>query len=198
MKLTALVFIGCLIGCVSAPPAEPNNVCSIFAEKDDWYKPAKKAEKRWGTTVATAMAFTHRESSYIADAKPPRGKVMWIIPWRRPSSAYGYAQATDDTWEDYKSETRHWFVGRDDFSDAMDFIGWYNQRSHKQLGISKRDPYHLYLAYHEGLSGYRSGRWKNNAKLKQQAKKVERLSVSYQRQLSGCEGKLSSGWWPFS
>ena len=43
---------------------------------------------------------------------------------------------------------------RDDFADAIDFVGWYNHQSVKRSGISPQNTYGLYLAYHEGHGGY--------------------------------------------
>ena len=97
-----------------------------------------ETEREWGLPIPVGMAFVHRESSYVADAKPPRGRLLWVIPWRRPSSAYGYAQATDEAWSDYRKATSRWMVDRDDFSDALDFIGWYNDRSARTLRLSKQ------------------------------------------------------------
>ena len=82
------------------------------------------------------------------------------MPWRRSSSAYGYAQATNEAWKDYKKDTGRRFVQRDDFADAIDFIGWYNDRSHKRLKLRKNDAYRLYLAYYNGHTGYSQGRWR--------------------------------------
>ena len=41
------------------------------------------------------MAIIKQESSFIADAKPDRRKLLGFIPWKRKSSARGYAQAID-------------------------------------------------------------------------------------------------------
>ncbi|MEM9624400.1 MAG: hypothetical protein AAF993_22360 [Pseudomonadota bacterium] len=175
-----------LSACSSNPPRQPDNVCAIFAEKRGWHKQARKAQKRWGTPVHIAMAFVHRESAYVADAKPPRKKLLGIVPWRRLSSAYGYAQATDDTWREYEAESRRWFTDRDDFADAMDFIGWYNHRSHRRLGIAKTDAYRLYLAYYTGHGGYRRGVWKGSATIQGYARKVSDQANRYHQQLRRC------------
>ncbi len=172
--------------CASNPPANPNNACSIFDENGGWYKAARKSEKRWGTPVYISMAFVHRESSYVGDARPPRKKLLGIVPWKRLSSAYGYAQATDEAWEDYEKESSRWFTDRDDFGDAMDFIGWYNHRSHRKLGISKSDAYHLYLAYYTGPTGYRQGHWKKSPTIQGYAKKVADQAARYRAQLQRC------------
>ena len=194
----ALVLLAslALAGCASSPPEEPDNACGIFSEKEKWYSEARKARKKWGLPVAMGLAFVHQESAYESEAKPPRGRLLWVVPWLRSSSAYGYAQATDEAWSDYRRATNSWLAERDDFGDALDFIGWYNDRSHRELGIGKSDAYHLYLAYHEGPTGYRSGRWNNKSHVKTYASKVSRRYDRYRDQLSKCSSQLEKrrGW----
>lgn len=175
-----------LASCTANPPRKPNNICSVFDEKRGWQKAARKAQRRWGLPVHVAMAFVHRESSYVANAKPPRKRLLGLVPWSRLSSAYGYAQATDEAWEDYLKDTKRWFVDRDNFADALDFIGWYNHRSHRQLGIAKDDAYRLYVAYYAGPSGYRRGAWQKSATIKGYANKTANQARRYQQQLRSC------------
>lgn len=175
-----------LQGCGASVPQRPDDVCKIFDEKRGWYRAARKAKKRWGMPIHIGMAFVHRESSYVANAKPPRRRLLGILPWKRLSSAYGYAQATDEAWEDYAKQTKRWFIDRDDFDDAMDFIGWYNHRSHKKLGIAKNDPYHLYLAYYAGPGGYARGVWKRSSTIQGYARKVQTQAGRYAAQLKRC------------
>ncbi|MDA1074796.1 MAG: hypothetical protein O3A63_08565 [Proteobacteria bacterium] len=184
-------------GCSVSPPDRPDDLCQIFDERPKWYRQALDAQDEWGLPVSVGLAFVHRESSYQAKAKPPRGTFLWVFPGRRPSSAYGYAQATDAAWQDYQKATGAWLVGRDDFGDALDFIGWYNDRSARHLRIAKTDAYHMYLAYYTGLSGYASGKWKSDAKIKGYARKVGDRTAQYQHQLERCEHKLKRSWWPF-
>ena len=181
--LSGVVALG---SCAANPPRQPDNACGIFEEKGSWYKAAREAKKKWGMPVHVGMAFVHRESHYVADAKPPRKKLLGVVPWRRLSSAYGYAQATDEAWQDYVADTDRWFVDRDDFDDAMDFIGWYNDRSHKHLGIAKNDSYRLYLAYYTGPTGYRRGVWKNSPTIQGYAQKVKSQAGRYALQLQKC------------
>ena len=107
-------------GSANAAPQDPNNICTILAQNKGWYTAAVKASQRWELPMHIGLAFIHRESSFVAKAKPPRKKVLGIVPWRRSSSAYGYAQATDEAWKDYKKDTGRRFVQRDDFADALD------------------------------------------------------------------------------
>ncbi len=184
-----------LSACAGKPPRQPDDLCAVFEERPGWYHDARAAEKQWGIPVHVSMAFVHRESSYVSNARPPRGRLLWVIPWTRPSSAYGYAQATDEAWTDYRRDTLSLLADRDDFEDAMDFIGWYNNRSARQLGIARDDAYHLYLAYHEGPTGYRRGSWRGKPTVRSYASKVSDKAARYRSQLARCEDDLGGGFW---
>lgn len=155
-------------------------------------------ERRWGTPIPVVMAFIDQESAYRHDARPPRDYLLGFIPWGRVTSAYGYAQALDGTWADYQRATGAG-GSRSDFDDATDFIGWYTDASQHQLGISKWDAYHQYLAYHEGRGGFRRGSHRQKPWLLQVARKVERQSRNYGGQLRQCRAELEEGrgGWPF-
>ena len=176
-------------GCASAPPSNPDNLCAIFKERPKWYRAAVKAERRWSVATPVMMAVMHKESSYIHDAKPPRRKLLRVIPLGRQSSAYGFAQATDAAWKDYLQDTGNRFAKRDDFADAVDFVGWYLARAHRLAGIPRTDARALYLSYYAGIGGYQRGTWKNNAWLKGAAAKVAARSGRYAGQLKPCRLK---------
>ena len=182
-------------GLANAAPKDPNNICTILAQNKGWYTAAVKASQLWELPMHIGLAFIHRESSFVAKAKPPRKKVLGIVPWRRSSSAYGYAQATDEAWKDYKKDTGRRFVQRDDFADALDFIGWYNDRSHKLLKLRKSDAYRLYLAYYNGYTGYSQGRWRKSNTIKGYAKKAAAQASLYKKQLRSCRGKSKKRSW---
>lgn len=193
MKLFCRFFLlGVLLsGCSSAPPGNPENICDIFSEKRSWYKKAKQSEKRWGTPVPILLAFAFQESSFRARAKPPRKKILGFIPGPRQASAYGYVQAINPTWKEYKKKAKQPGAKRDDFGDAMDFVGWYNDLSHKKARIAKTDAYNLYLAYHEGRGGFLKGTYESKDWLKKTAGKVAERSESYRGQLKLCEARFS-------
>lgn len=184
-------------GCTTAPPKNVNNLCDIFREKDDWYDDAVDASEEWGSPVPVMMAIIYQESRFKATAKPPRKKILGVIPGFRPSSAYGYSQAKKSTWKEYKSSAGRYGADRDDFADAIDFVGWYNKQSHRRSGISRKDPYRLYLAYHEGHGGYNRGSYRKKQWLLDVARKVERRSGTYQAQLQVCEEELKKDGWFF-
>ncbi|PTB82792.1 hypothetical protein C9986_02225, partial [Pseudidiomarina aestuarii] len=115
------IALGCsiLAGCATAPPEQPDNLCEIFREKRDWYDAAADMRDKWGVPIHIPMAIMYQESSFKHNAVPPRDYLLWIIPWGRVSSAYGYSQAKTPTWEDYQRETDNGWASRDDFDDAI-------------------------------------------------------------------------------
>ena len=117
MKLGLLMVAALILltVCASAPPENPNDICAVFDEKSAWYKKARRSSRRWGIPIPIMMSFIYQESSFKAKARPPRKKILWIIPGRRPASAYGYAQATKETWAAYKKSTGHWSADRNDY-----------------------------------------------------------------------------------
>ena len=195
MIKTLVMFTAILMlsGCTTAPPTSLNNICDIFEEERSWYKKARKSSRRWNTDIATMMAIVYQESSFEARAKPPRKKILWVIPGPRPASAYGYAQAIDSTWKAYQKATGKGGADRNEFGDAIDFIGWYNNRSQRTNKIARNDAYNLYLAYHEGHGGFVKRTYKNKQWLIGIATKVGKRATKYQTQLKSCEKKLNRG-----
>jgi hypothetical protein len=193
---TALLLVAVLFlsGCTSSTPAQQDNVCEIFYEKKGWYKDAKRSQRKWGTPIPVMMAFIHQESRFRARAKPPRKKILWIFPGPRPASAYGYSQATNETWKAYKKSTGSWSADRNKFHDAIDFIGWYNDQSYRRNRIQKTDAFNLYLAYHEGQGGYAKKSYVKKGWLTDVANKVSNRSGMYQGQLKTCEKNLNRNW----
>lgn len=186
--LTLLMFTFLLVSCVSRPPSDVNNICNIFKQYPKWYRDAKDVERRWRIPVTVQMAILHQESKFDAHARPPRTKLLWIIPWTRPSSAYGYTQALHTTWKQYKRSEGgggRWAT-RDAFDDAVDFVGWYANQANRTAGIPRDDAYRLYLAYHEGIGGYQRKTYLQKPWLIQVARKVKARSQIYQAQLNRC------------
>jgi len=199
LRLIPLSISMLLAACATSPPHNLNDGCSIFREQDDWYEYAKDAQDKWGVPIHVQLAIIWQESRFQAQAKAPKDTLLGFIPWGRKSSAYGYAQVKDSTWDWYMDKTGNSGADRDDFEDVTDFIGWYVNYTHKTLGISKWDAYNQYLAYHEGHGGYKRKTYNDKKWLTAVARKVEWRSMKYRKQISQCEDKLDSGWslWPF-
>ncbi|MEQ3634957.1 transglycosylase SLT domain-containing protein [Alcanivorax sp.] len=187
--LTLLLAVLTLSGC-AVTPTNTNNVCAVFDQRggwfNNWYKYAKNAEKEYGVPVPVLMATIYKESGFNARAKPPRTKLLGFIPWKRPSSAYGYPQALDGTWDWYKDATGRRGVKRNDFKDAVRFVGWYHYQSYKKNGVARNDTYNLYLNYYAGHGGYARGTWKNNKWMKGAAQRTASTANRYQQQMQGC------------
>ncbi|KTD48246.1 transcriptional regulator [Legionella quinlivanii] len=191
-RLLLLIPFLLLSACVSTPPPrDVNNVCSIFKQYPKWYLDAKDAERRWRVPVAVQMAIIHQESKFDANATPKRTKLLWIIPWKRPSSAYGYTQALRATWAQYKKSDGGVWAARDDFTDAVDFVGWYANQAYRRAGIQRDDTYNLYLAYHEGIGGFMRKTYLQKPWLIGVARKVKMRAMIYQAQMARC-GRGSS------
>ena len=183
-----ILFIFFLTGC-SSIPSNTANSCSIFNERYLWYKYAKKTEQKWGTPIYIQLAIIKMESDFDWLAKPARQKIFKVIPYKRPSSSFGYSQAVKGTWEQYKKETGNKLATIARFKDSVDFIGWYTNKSENILKISKQDAFKQYLAYHEGWGNFKH--YKKNKKVIGLAKKVEKQSNIYKKQLSNCRNSLN-------
>ena len=109
-----------------------------------------------------------------------------MIPIGRQSSAYGYSQALDGTWEEYQQETGNRRAKRDNIRHATDFMGWYMHNSSRRLGISKGDATGQYLAYHEGRSGFARQSYLGKPWLVRVASNVGQRAQMYRAQLVSC------------
>ena len=183
-----LLIIFFLTGC-SSIQSNTAISCSIFSERYLWNKYAKKTEQKWGTPIYIQLAIIKMESDFDWLAKPARQKIFKVIPYKRPSSSFGYSQAVKGTWEQYKKETGNKLATRARFKDSVDFIGWYTNKSENILKISKQDAFKQYLAYHEGWGNFKH--YKKNKKVIGLAKKVEKQSNIYKKQLLNCRNSLS-------
>ena len=197
---TLTVLVG---GCAhrQRTPTDIDNICQIFRQERDWYKSAYKSADKWRVDIPVLMAILHQESKFKAEAKPARTTCLCFFPGPRPSSAYGYAQAVDETWEKYKANSGNWGADRANFADAIDFVGWYCNLSYAICKIPRDDTYNLYLAYHEGHNGFNRKTYRKKTWLKKVARKVERQAQRYSQQLASCEDEFERPrpccLWPF-
>ena len=187
-KIKFFILFLLLLSC-SSIPSNTSDGCSIFSEKYLWYKFAKKTEKKWGTPIHIQLAIIRMESDFDWLARPERQKIFKIIPYKRPSSSLGYSQAVKGTWKQYKEETGNKLASRVLFKDSVDFIGWYTNKTYQILKISKKDAFKQYIAYHEGWGNYKH--YKKNKKVIGLARKVQKQSKIYKKQLSQCSRKLN-------
>ncbi len=194
VTLAVVCAIGGIVGWYyMKQPKNIDDLCSIFKEKPDWYQQALASEEQWGVPIPVQMAIIRQESSFRHDAKPEHLPLLGLrLPWKKSSSAYGYAQAIDTTWDLYMRKTGNTQATRDDFADAVDFVGWYASLTHDRLGIPKWDAYNQYLAYHEGHRGFRQQRHAAKDWLPGVARKVEGYAVTYAQQLSRCRIELEA------
>lgn len=191
--LAVLSGLTACAACATLPPKHSENLCQIFREKQDWYPATLQAAQRWGTPIAVQMAIIRQESSFIADAEPPRPTILGFLPWFRSSSAYGYPQAKDETWADYQKHSGNSWADREDFADSCDFVAWYCAVSRDKLGIAPSNANDLYLAYHEGHGGFRRNSHAAKNWLLQTARKVEQRAWVYDGQLNNCRQELENG-----
>ena len=188
--LRALVIVllaaSCGGGKQGQAPRNLDNACSILEQRPGYFRAMKAAERKYGVPVHVQMATIYQESKFISDARTPLRFTLGVIPMGRQSSAFGYSQALDGTWEEYLAETGRRGARRDDIRDATDFMGWYMTGTQRALGIPLSDAQNQYLAYHEGRSGFRRGSHNSKAWLLRVAAEVGARSRVYQGQLVGC------------
>lgn len=186
----ALFGMCALLGACSGrdkPPSTVVDACRMQTERPKWFDAMRRTEAKWGVPVSVQLATIARESSFRHDARPTRRIGSGIFSREVPrSSAYGYAQAIDGTWEGYLRDTGRRRADRSDFADSSDFIGWYMHSNSRVNGVSVRDTYNQYLAYHEGKAGFARGSYQKKAWLPPVARDVEAWATLYEQQLQSC------------
>lgn len=167
-------------------PRNLDDACSILNQRPTFLKAMRKSERRWGIPVHVQMATIYQESKFVGNARTPFRYILGVIPMGRQSSAYGYSQALDATWKEYKVGPGRAGAKRDDIGDATDFMGWYMAQSNERLGIAKTDARNQYLAYHDGRSGYARGSYNRKPWLIRIASNLGERSNTYRSQLQAC------------
>jgi len=180
------------IASCSSVPKYPENACKIFGERYLWYKHAKKSSEIYGAPIHIILAFVKKESGFNRWAKPKRKKLFKVVPYKRPSSSFGYSQAVNKTWELYKTETDNPFALRTRFKDSVMFIGWYINKTNKINKIPLNDSYRLYLNYYLGWGNYSKKVYKTDKKAIIYAKNVQKQSKIYKSQLTQCQKSLDN------
>ena len=183
-----LLLVAC--GGSKRQPSDINNICKIFAEKPRWYRSAKRIVARWGGNVHVPMAIIYQESSFKANARPPKKFLLGFIPTGRKSNAYGYSQALKSTWAEYEKATGNKWASRDNFGNAFDFVLWYMDKSHRINQVSKWNAREQYLNYHEGQGGFARGTHQSKRWLLNVSDKVGARAARFATQLNSCKPNL--------
>ena len=181
-----MVLASCGGGGYNSAPRNLDNACSILTQRPEYARAFKATERRWNVPVHVQMATIYQESKFVANARTPFRYVAGVIPMGRVSSAYGYSQALDGTWEEYQRDTGKRGARRNRIRDASDFMGWYMNISRDRNGIPLTDARRQYLAYHEGHTGYARGTYNRKSWLVRVSGEVGQRANMYARQLSNC------------
>ena len=141
MKIPNLTFVLLLTIISSDARWPPENWITFrhFRDKDGQHRRGRFTAEV-SVPVSVMMAFMHQESRFVAGAKPPRKQIWGFIPGPRPSDAYGYSQAKNSTWEWYKTKSGNHGADRDDFDDAIDFVGSTTTQLTRPMALRKTTP----------------------------------------------------------
>ena len=180
--------------CASVAPTPSNteiaDACALLQRNKEWHEALRETARNWGAPMGFQLAVIKQESSFNAEAAPPRGEAQWfgLVEGERLSSAFGYSQALNGTWKMYQEKTGKWTADRRNFRDAADFIGWYYNTNGQRVGLDQYAYREHYLVYHEGATGYMKGTWKAKAWLVDVAARVASQAARYESQISNCPG----------
>lgn len=186
LRLGVLLLLVSCGGGHNTAPRNLEDACSILEQRPTYLRAMQRAERKWGVPVHVQMATIYQESKFVANARTPHQYALGVIPMGRQSSAYGYSQAIDGTWDDYRKATRRFGARRNKIDDATDFMGWYMDQSEQKLGLSKWDARNQYLAYHDGHKGFSRGSYKQKAWLMRVSEEIGQRADRYQLQLIAC------------
>lgn len=186
LRVAVILLLASCGGGNYSQPRNLDDACAFGRERPEYMRAMQRAERRWNVPVPVQMAMIHQESKFVGDARTPFRYVLGVIPMGRQSSAYGYAQAIDGTWEDYQSSGGRRRAKRDRIEDATDFMGWYMNLTVEKTGVPLHDARNQYLAYHEGHSGYLCGSYNSKAWLLRVADQVATRANMYNLQLIAC------------
>ena len=184
--LVLLFLASCGGGGRYSAPRQLDDACAILRERPKYASAMRATERKWGVPMHVQMAVIHQESKFIGNARTPHRFALGVIPMGRQSTAYGYSQALNGTWEEYQKSEGGRGAKRDDIADATDFMGWYFTESYASLGIPLDDAEAQYLAYLEGRTGYAGQSYLGKPWLVDIAAKVEVRAEMYRSQLAAC------------
>ena len=186
VALGAALALAACGGGSKSPPRNLDDACALVDERPQYLRAMRATERRWDVPVPVQMAIIHQESKFDGDAETPFRWELGVIPVGRISTAYGYSQALDGTWEEYQRETNNRRARRDRIRDATDFMGWYMNETNRRLGIPLDDARRQYLAYHDGWTGYARGTYQSKGWLLNVSNRVASRAARYEGQLRRC------------
>ena len=188
MKIMFLFLLVVTSSCSLIPKKKfsQDHACSILDNKLSWKRSVMNTKQKWNVSPGMQLSFILTESNFRPRAKTQKTYLLGFFPTGRLSSAFGYAQAIDSTWETYQKKSGNRFSSRTSFSDSVDFIGWYANETTRKLNIERSDVFNQYLAYHQGHNGYKRGDYKQKPNLIKIAKKTEKNAIRYNSQLKNC------------
>lgn len=184
--MALLLLVASCGGGYNSSPRSLDNACSIVGQRPEYLRAFKATERKWGVPVHVQMATIYQESKFVGNARTPFRYALGVIPMGRQSSAFGYSQALDGTWDEYRDATGSRLARRDNIRDASDFMGWYMNLSQERNGIALTDARNQYLAYHEGHTGFSRGTYNRKSWLLRVSNEVASRSNTYQSQLTRC------------
>lgn len=187
ISLSLLFYLsGCAIIIEEKRPENISSACHILKENKGWNRTLHFVEKDWGIEPHVILSIIYQESTFNRKARPVAGKRFFFFN-RYKSSARGYSQALDGTWNEYiKNNNKGRFTRRSSFSDSADFMGWYLNRTSRENQIRKNDAYNLYLAYHEGNGGWRRKTYTQKPWLVDTARRVQQRSNRFNQEIENC------------
>ena len=188
LRHLGIIFLFLLASCslITSKKMSQSDACSILDAKRSWKRAINKTTQRWNVSPGLQLSFILTESNFRPRAKTDRTYIFGFLPSGRLSSAYGYAQAIDATWETYQRKSGNRLSSRTDFADSVDFIGWYTNETTKKLNIPKSDVFNQYLAYHQGHAGFKRGHYKKKPNLISVAKRTQLNAKKFNQQLKNC------------
>lgn len=157
----------------SSTNSKSSSICTLLKQHPTWLQAVQDTEKKWGVPAEVQLAIIKQESDFNANAK------------NSTSTATGFAQVINKSWSAYlDANNKH--DSRNDFHAAIDFIGWYANQIHRYADINPANAYKLYLAYHEGIGGYRHLATHPKPAVVKLAQNVQQIATMYAEQMVSC------------
>lgn len=150
-----------------------DSICSVLKQHPAWLQAVQDTAKQWGIPANVQLAIVKEESDFQANAKNPE------------STATGFAQVIDKSWDAYETATDHQY-SRNDFRAAIGYIGWYAAQVQKYAKVNPSNAFGLYLAYHEGIGGYHHLATHPKPDVTRLAQNVAENAQLYSQQLVTC------------